>query len=384
MLTRFRYTTFCLLIFILICFFAINTSAERINNIHVGSLSISAESAVLIDASDNTLLFSKNADTRMPMASTTKIMTALVALENGNTDSIVTIPKEAVGVEGSSIYLYEGERLTLLQLLYALMLESANDSAVAIAIEVGGSIDGFAKMMNDKATELGLTDTHFVNPHGLDHSNHYTTARELAIITSEALKNKIFCEIVSTKKITIPLNETEGVRLLINHNKMLQNYEGSIGVKTGFTKRCGRCLVSAAERNGLRLVSVTLNAPNDWNDHTKMLDYGFTSYVHITLASPNTYRLAIPVVGGNDNILICTNTMEMQATLPSLHKEIVCCVEAPRFVLAPIEKGAHIGTISYYCDGKLISESPLISVTKITSSASKSYIWDFILNFFWD
>lgn len=380
MSTRFRrISTFCLTIMLLICFYNTDIEAVKLNNVYVGSLSVSAESAVLIDASDNTLLFSKNADTRMPMASTTKIMTALVAIEHGDIDGIITIPPQAVGTEGSSIYLYEGERLTLRQLLYALMLESANDAAVAIAIEIGGSIEGFSKMMNKKVAELGLTNTNFVNPHGLDHQNHYTTARELAIITSAALKNELFREIVSTQKTTIPLNDTEDVRLLINHNKMLRNYDGTIGVKTGFTKRCGRCLVSAAERDGLQLIAVTLNAPNDWNDHTNMLDYGFNSYVNVTLAEQNTYRLVLPVTGGNDNTLVCTNTESIKSTLPSAHGEIICHIEAPRFVIAPVSAGDHIGNITYYCDGKIIGESRLIAVSTINATTPKGGFWNFIL-----
>lgn len=378
----FRYLVFFLIVFILfICVLTPDIYALKFSNVYVGSLSVSAESAVLIDASDNTLLFSKNADVRMPMASTTKIMTAIVAIENGNIDSTVTIHRDAVGIEGSSIYLYAGEKLTLRQLLYALMLESANDAAVAIAIEIGGNVETFSKMMNDKANELGLKNTHFVNPHGLDNENHYTTARELAIIAADALKNEIFREIVSTQKITIPLNETEGVRLLINHNKMLQNYNGAIGVKTGFTKRCGRCLVSAAEREGLQLVAVTLNAPNDWNDHKNMLDYGFASYVHITLAKQNTYRLVLPVTGGNNSTLVCTNTKEIKTTLPLSHGEITCIVEAPRFIIAPVTEGDYIGKISYYCEGKLIGESPLSSVSTISATTTKSGFWNFILRF---
>ena len=150
-------------------------------------------------------------------------------------------------------------------------------------------------------------------------------------------------------------------------------------VKTGFTKRCGRCLVTAAERNGLCLISVTLNAPNDWSDHTNMLDYGFNSYVSINLAEQNTYRLVLPVTGGNDNVLVCTNTKAIKALLPVSHGEIICRVEAPRFVLAPISAGDHIGKIGYYCDGKLIGESPLIAVSTINSITPKNGFWSFIL-----
>ena len=173
-------------------------------------------------------------------------------------------------MEGSSVYLAQDEVLTLKELLYALLLESANDAAVAIAMAVDGSVDAFADRMNRYAAQLGLKDTHFVNPHGLDDDAHYTTARELALITRAALENPDFREIVSTQKTVIPLRGSEGVRLLLNHNRLLREYDGCIGVKTGFTKKTGRCLVSAAERDGVMLIAVTLGAPDDWNDHRRV------------------------------------------------------------------------------------------------------------------
>ncbi len=248
-------------------------------------ISVSASSAVLIEAESGRVLYSKDADKRRPMASTTKIMTALVALENHDLDAPIKIPKEAVGIEGSSLYLTEGETLTLHELLYALMLRSANDAAVAIAIAVGGSVSDFAEMMNEKAEEMGLTHTHFDNPHGLDSEDHYTTARELALITAEALKNEVFREIVSTYKKSLPLGNVPDRRLVVNHNRLLRTYDGCIGVKTGFTKKDGRCLVSAAERDGITLVAVTLNAPNDWSDHKRMLDNGFAAVKRVKISS---------------------------------------------------------------------------------------------------
>ena len=238
-------------------------------------LPLSAESAILMDASDGSVLYEKNAHARKGMASTTKIMTALVAAQSMPLDKNILIPKEAVGIEGSSVYLTEGESLTVRQLLYALLLSSANDAATALAIASAGSVESFAEKMNLFAKELGLSDTHFINPHGLYHEDHYTTAFELALITAAALRNTTVKEIVSTYKTDIPLGNEKKGRLLVNHNKLLKLYEGAIGVKTGFTKKTGRCLVSAAERDGLTLIAVTLNAPDDWNDHIKMLDHGF-------------------------------------------------------------------------------------------------------------
>ena len=201
---------------------------------------LSAQSALLLEAENGGVVYEKNAHTRLPMASTTKIMTALVALELASPNTVILTDGRAVGTEGSSIYLCEGEELTLEELLYALMLESANDAAVAIAIGVCGSEEAFVDEMNRRAASLGLSNTHFANPHGLDAETHYTTAYELAVIARAALQNPLLKTIVSTRKTTIPHQNTDGVRLLINHNKMLRLYDGCIGVKTGYTQKSGR------------------------------------------------------------------------------------------------------------------------------------------------
>lgn len=323
--------------------------------------SLSAQAAVLMDGHSGELLYGHNADERLPMASTTKIMTALLALERGELDIEYAMPAEAVGVEGSSIYLVEGERLTLRELVYALMLESANDAATAIAIILSGSVAAFADEMNRRAAELGLTGTHFTNPHGLDDAEHYTTARDLARLSCAALQNDEFRTIVSTRKRNITFNSGEGIRLLVNHNRMLRSYEGAIGVKTGYTKRCGRCLVSAAERDGMRLIAVTLNAPDDWNDHTALLDWGFASYVRVRLAEVGSYRTELPVCGGSVERLICSNSLPAELTLPAGHGEISCTVEAPRFLMAPVTARRQVGQLIYRCDGEIIATLPLIA-----------------------
>lgn len=232
--------------------------------------SVSAKSAILYDCTASRVLLEKNADEKSLIASTTKIMTALVVAENCNEADPVRIPPEAVGIEGSSMYLKEGEVLSVQDLLYGLMLQSGNDAAVALAIYCGGSVEGFVDLMNEKAKELSLTQTHFANPNGLDHDDNYSTARDMAVLTQYALENPVFAELVDTKTATVG-----GGRCLTNHNKLLWRYDGCIGVKTGFTRAAGRILVSAAERNGRRLVVVTIGAPDDWNDHAKLLDYGF-------------------------------------------------------------------------------------------------------------
>lgn len=347
-----------------------------------GEISVSSESAILINAENGDVYFEKNADKRLPMASTTKIMTALVAIENSSLRDTVIIDRRAVGIEGSSVYLTDGELLTMEDLLYSLLLASANDAAAAIAIEIGGSIEGFAAMMNIKAAELELENTHFDNPHGLDSETHYTTAQDLAKITAYALENPDFLKIVSTYKRNI---ECEiGTRYLINHNKLLRSCEGCIGVKTGFTKRSGRCLVSASERNGMRLVAVTLNAPDDWNDHKKMFDYGFSSYHKLTLLSENGYSTSLPVVGGKEQTVLVRSTNSIEKIMPASvnAEDFKIDISLPHFLYAPIEKGEKVGKVSCYLDGKLICESDIIALFGVSKRIYKKSFWQRICDFF--
>lgn len=329
---------------------AVGTSLYQPELSRLDGISVSARSAILIDAATGQVLYGKNEQTRLPMASTTKIMTALCAVELADVGMTVTVDAAAVGIEGSSIYLYENEQLTLEQLLYALLLESANDAAAAIAIAVSGSIEEFAEQMNRKADELGLENTHFENPHGLDAEEHYTTAHDLALIAREALSHPTLRRIMSTRKITIPLSATKGVRLLLNHNKMLRYYEGAIGVKTGYTKRSGRCLVSAAEREGLVLIAVTLDAPDDWNDHTRLLDAGFAAYERVTLCSRGEFESMVPVTGGREGYVLVHNTDTVALTLPRQRSGMHCSVEIPRFLYAPVEAGDTVGQLMFHCD----------------------------------
>ncbi|MBE6947993.1 MAG: D-alanyl-D-alanine carboxypeptidase [Ruminococcaceae bacterium] len=233
---------------------------------------VSAQKAILLDAQTGRVLYEKDADSRSLIASTTKIMTALLICEQCNVLDRMKIPKEAVGIEGSSIYLKEGEVLSLQELLYGMMLHSGNDAAVALAIYCGGTVEGFVAMMNDKARQLNLTGTNFQNPNGLDGPSHYSTARDLAKLTAYAMKNPIFYQTVSTKSVRI------GNRSLQNHNKLLWRVEGADGVKTGYTKAAGRILVSSATRDGRSLICVTINDGDDWKDHSTLLEKGFSNY----------------------------------------------------------------------------------------------------------
>ena len=342
-------------------------------------LNVSAHSALLMEASSGNVVWQKNADDRMAMASTTKIMTALVALENSDMDEIVTVPPEAVGIEGSSIYLFAGERITMEDLLYALLLSSANDAAAAIAIHIGESIEGFADMMNARAAELGLTDTHFVNPHGLYDEQHYTTARELAIIARKAMENEIFAEIVSTYKKTAALDGENGVRLFVNHNKLLHRYEGACGIKTGFTKKSGRCLVSAAERDGVSFICVTLNAPDDWHDHEKLFDLGFSLYECRVLCKRGEINVSLPIISGNSNAVTVTNAQELSVILPRGDERIERVIELPRFAFAPVCEGDELGKVIYKIDEHVVAECPLVATFNVNKANNKKSVIDWLL-----
>lgn len=341
---------------------------------------LSAVSAVLMEGESGAVALEKNAHTRLPMASTTKIMTALVALELASPDTVIEVDERAVGTEGSSIYLCAGEKLTLEELLYALMLESANDAAVAIAIGVAGSEDAFVDAMNAKADSLGLSDTHFANPHGLDAEAHYTTAYELAKIARAALQNPLLKTIVSTRKTTIPHQESDGVRLLVNHNKMLRLYDGCIGLKTGYTQKSGRCLVSAAERNGVTMIAVTIDSPDDWNDHTKLLDYGFSLYRSVELC-PADFRFCLPVVGGKEAYTMVGISQSASITLPIDSPVIEQTIQCPRHLYAPVNTGDICGRMLFLCDTdndgvkEVIKEIPLIAQFGVETHTPRLTLW---------
>lgn len=239
---------------------------------------VAAKAAALVDVTSGRVLYSHQGTLPLPMASTTKVMTAIVAIEHGRLDDIVKTTKRAVGKEGSSLYLRLGEEMSLHHLLYGLMLRSGNDAAVAIAEHVGGSEEGFVYLMNEKAKLLGLEQTQFRNPHGLDEAGHYTTALDLAHLSAYALHNDTFKEIVRTRIKKVPNSIDKWNYQWLNKNKMLHLYEGADGVKTGYTSKALRCLVSSATRNGQQLVAVTLNDARDWEDHKKMFDYGFRMF----------------------------------------------------------------------------------------------------------
>lgn len=341
---------------------------------------VSAHSAILIETGSGDVIFEKNSHERLPMASTTKIMTALVALENGDIHKNVKVSADACGIEGSSIYLTEGEELTLEDLLYGVMLESANDAAAAVAYEISGSIEEFSVLMNKKAAELGLSDTHFTNPHGLDNDEHYTTASDLARLTAYAMQNDVFRKIVSTYKYQIPMN-SDSTRHLLNHNKLLRLSDNVVGVKTGYTKRSGRCLVSCAERDGVSVIAVTLNAPDDWNDHLALHELGFSAYKCQTLAYEGQFSVEIPCVGADSGFIRVSNRDEYSICLKNgvvvTHK-----IEADRLLFPPIYNGDILGYVVFYVDDNEIARLPLYAESSVDTQNDKQPLHRRILEHF--
>lgn len=341
---------------------------------------VSAEAAVLYCPDNGQFLYEKNADRFMLIASLTKIMTAVVVLENCKTSDVVCVDSRAVGIEGSSAYLSAGEKFTVLDLLYALLLESANDAAVALALHTSGSIEKFADLMNEKAAELGLAASRFANPHGLDAEEHGSSARDLALLCGYALKNKTFKRITSTKSIRIDDGGGENTHFLINHNRMLSIYDGAIGVKTGYTKASGRCLVSSAERDGVTVIAVTLNAPGDWNDHKVMLDYAFTVLHRVTLPSEET-TFDVSVMAGTASCVKakaapCDFVFD-QNVFPDGGS-----VYMSKFYYAPVKAGDVLGRIEYKCGGEVVAAVPIVAQTESDAVVYKRKFFDKILEFF--
>ena len=314
---------------------------------------VSAQKAYVLDAVSGRVLYEKQPNDRSLIASTTKIMTALIVCEQCNVLDRMCIPKEAVGIEGSSMYLREGEVLTLQELLYGLMLSSGNDAAVALAIYCGGTVEGFAERMNDKARVLGLTGTHFENPNGLDSPGHYSTARDLAVLAAYAMENPIFYKTVSAKNVKV------GQRYLTNHNKLLWRVEGADGVKTGFTKAAGRILVSSATREGRRLIAVTINAPDDWNDHAVFLEEGFSRYAQKRIVTAGQTVGTLAVAGGkNGRVAVLAAEDFDYALAPEERPQLA--LPGPGFVYAPAVEGAEAGYVYVLIQGKAVGKVPVV------------------------
>lgn len=308
---------------------------------------VSARKAYVLDAVSGRVLYEKNPDSQSLIASTTKIMTALVVCEQCNVLDRMRIPKEAVGIEGSSMYLQEGEVLTIQELLYGLMLRSGNDAAVALAIYCGGTVEGFAELMNDKARNLGLKNTHFVNPNGLDAPGHYSTARDLAVLAAYAMENPVFRQTVSTKCVKA------GTRYLTNHNKLLWRVEGADGVKTGYTKAAGRILVSSAARDDRRIIAVTIDDGDDWNDHAQLLNEGFSRFSVKQILSEGDCLGTVEVLGGENQRVEVLAAEDFSFALAPEERPHTMLPGKP-FVYAPVSEGEEAGYAYILIGGKAV------------------------------
>lgn len=344
---------------------------------------ITGEAAVLIDSKNGQLLFEKNAAVRVYPASTTKILTGIIALESGRTGEMVTIPKEASDVEGSAIGLQEGEQISLEDLIYALMLNSGNDSAVAIACHLGGSVTGFVQLMNKRAVELGAVNTHFNNPNGLPDSNHYSSARDMALITRYAMQNPEFREIVSTKIKTITRSDPNAQTYLDNHNKLLWNYEGAIGVKTGYTEEARQCLVSAAAKQGRELIAVVMKSEGTdiWTDSTKLLDYGFTEFNQATLVEAGKFVTDAPVRYGVSKTAHAQTGSSLAYDFPSTDKpQISQEIILLNKIVAPVPAGKKLGEIAFFAGGQELGRVDLVAQQEIKrKTLAKWWFWLMLL-----
>ncbi|MBQ9544864.1 MAG: D-alanyl-D-alanine carboxypeptidase [Clostridia bacterium] len=296
--------------------------------------SVSAQAYCLMDALDGSVILERSSHERLPMASTTKIMTALCVIRSCDPDGIVTVDKRAAGTEGSSVYLAALEKISVRELLFALLLESANDAAVALAIHVGGSEEEFAALMNSTALSLGLEDTHFVNASGLPADGHYSSAYDLALIMRECLKEPLFCSISSSKTHRSPLSGSK-YRYFSNHNRLLWRYGFCTAGKTGYTREAGRCLVSSAEKDGVKLICSTICDPDDWNDHVSLFEHGFSLYDPVELCAAGELKRNVSVVGSEENFVSVVNREGLTLFLRE-DKNVDVVFELPFFLYAPV------------------------------------------------
>ena len=314
-----------------------------------GAPSVRAEKAVIM-SDKGQILYGKNADQRSLIASTTKLMTALLTIEDGHLYRTVVIRPEHCAVEGSSMYLKPGERYSVMELLEGLMLVSGNDAALALADAVGGDRSHFVEQMNERAGQLGMRSSHFVNPHGLDEEGHYSTAEDMARLMARCMQNETFVQLVGMKSCTV-----RGLTL-INHNKLLNLCPGCLGGKTGYTEAAGRCLVSCCERAGFRLICVTLDDPQDWLDHQSLYDWAFSAYSRRNVTAELSYELAV-ISGQKAAVKVKAEPLEL--LLPE-DKDVELQAELPHFVFAPVRAGDTAGKVKAVSDGQVLGETRLV------------------------
>ena len=344
-------------IFILLLFFSILNM-----NISYGfEPNVSAQSAIVIEVETGRMLYQKNIDKQLPMASTTKILTALVAIENGNLDDLIKVTSDTTNIEGSSIYLQGGETLSLRDLLYGLMLCSGNDAACTIAKHIGGSIENFSKMMNQKAAEIGALNSSFVNPHGLTASGHYTTAYDLALISREAMKNEVFKKIVGTK-LWIAEREGNRYKYFYNKNKVLSQYNGGTGVKIGYTKNAGRCLVASAKKEGMEVICVVLNDSNWFNNAYSLMNHSFNTFKPVKIIEKNQIFKTVPIKNGTkeDTKIVAKEEVILPLQEHEL-KNVAVLYSLEDQLIAPFKRKQVIGTAKVYLEKDLLSTVDIIT-----------------------
>lgn len=322
---------------------------------------VSAQAAVVIHADTLETLYEKNADEPMLIASVTKLMTALVALDECAPGDMVDITPEMCGIEGSSMYLRAGERYSVEELLCGLLLVSGNDAATALALHTAGSEEAFAELMNEKAAELGMTGSHFANPHGLDAPGHRATARDVARLMAECLEQPAIAEICASTQRTV------GEKLLLNHNRLLKEYPGCIAGKTGYTMAAGRCLVTCAEREGTRLICVTLSDPDDWADHTALYDWAFGNYAYAPVIDAEM-ELRLPVAGGENARLSPESGASVLLERGEL-AELETHIELPPFVFGPVKAGEALGRVYVTLRGEELASRALRAAQDAAKSA---------------
>ncbi|MBE5793299.1 MAG: D-alanyl-D-alanine carboxypeptidase [Clostridiales bacterium] len=324
------------------------------------NVTTSAKAAVLIERNTGNILLCANENTPLPMASTTKVMTALMALELGNMDDIVTVGRNAYGVPGTSIYLSEGEKISLRDLLYGLLMASGNDAAVAIAEHIGGDVDTFCRMMTERAAELGCRHTVFINPNGLPAQGHQTTAYDLALIAREAMNHPLFREIVSTRRASIPWEGRSYHRILNNKNRLLTDYDGATGIKTGYTKAAGRCLVFGAKRNGLEVIGVVLCCGDWFDEAARLMDLGFAKYEYFTAFSQGEAVRQVPVADGVSETVSVLASQTLAAPLPKGYLPALV-LDLPEKLPAGLTAGDQVGTAQLVLEGRVLHSVTLVA-----------------------
>lgn len=371
-------------IFLLNFIFLFSFLTDRNSLINAQTVSVSAKSACLVISDSCEVLFAKNENECLPMASTTKIMTSLLALESLEAcgDKEIEITDEMVRVEGTSMGLMPGDVVNLEALAKGMLLCSGNDAANAAAIAVGGDKDKFISLMNERARQIGMNNTRFVTPSGLDSGDHHSTAYDMALLGAFAMENNRFASIASKKSDKVVFINPQKTVSFRNHNKLLRLYDGCIGVKTGFTKAAGRCLVSCAQKNGVKLVAVTLNAPSDWEDHKNMFNYGFEKTVSVDF-DDKSFKTVVRVHGGDiDEIKVCSASSFSRSFVKGNEAKVKRVVDIPDCCEAPIEKGQVVGRILYYFSDKEIGRNDIVAECSVNKIEKNKGFWNKIKEFF--